>query len=131
MQTVAESAAVLVDGRDLDPQESEAVAGSGMTVLSVGEVVRWEPPPGPLYVHVDVDVVDPADMPAMGYPAPNGPSLAAVQEAVRHLAGTGRVAAFSMSLWNPDLPGADAASVASAALAEPFAFFLTASQPET
>lgn len=131
MHTIDERAVVLVDGRDLDPQESEAVAGSGMTVLSVGEVMHRELAPGPLYVHVDVDVVDPAEMPAMRYPAPKGPSLATVRRAVSCLAETGRVAAFSMSLWNPDLPGADAAAVACTTLAEPLASFLTASELET
>ncbi len=89
-------------------------------VVSVATATRLEPPPGPLYLHVDVDVVDPADMPAMNYPAPGGPSLAEVRSAVAQLAATGRVAAFSMSVWNPELPGADAAAAACAKLAEPF-----------
>ena len=120
MATLPEDKAVLVDGRDLDPGEAEAVAQSDLEVLTVADVASWEPPPGPLYVHVDVDVVDPADMPAMNYPAPGGPSLTAVREAVSHLAGIGRVAAFSMSLWNPELPGAAEAAAGCATLAGPY-----------
>lgn len=111
---------VLVGARDLDPGEDEAVAGSAMTVLSVAEAVRWDPPPGALHVHVDLDVVDPREMPAHNYPAPGGPSLRDVQAALAHLATTGRVAAVSFSTWNPALPGADRAAAATAQLAAPF-----------
>jgi arginase len=120
MRTIDETAVVLVDGRDLDSAESTAVTGSAMTVLSVDDVSGWTPPRGKLYVHVDADVVDPTDMPAMNYAAPNGPTLAAVRSALGCLAATGRVAAFSMSVWNPELAGAAEAARACATLAEPF-----------
>ena len=111
---------ILVDGRDLDPGEDAAVATSGIGHASVDEVAHSIPPSGPLYVHVDTDVVDPADMPAENYPASDGPSLDAVRKAMIHLAATGRVAAFSISSWNPALPGADVAAAATFRLAEPF-----------
>ncbi len=114
---IPEADAVLVDGRDLDPGEDEAVAGSKLTLLRAGDVPSWEPPDRPLYVHVDVDVVDPADMPAVNYPAPGGPSLADVEAALAALARTGRVAAVSFSCWNPALPGAERAAAATARLA--------------
>ena len=79
------------------------------------------PPPGPLHVHVDLDVVDPLEMPAHNYPAPGGPSLREVRAALEHLAATGRVAAVSFSTWNPALPGADRAAAAAATLTAPFA----------
>ena len=111
---------VLVDGRDLDPGEDQAVGRSGIAVTTVEEVAHSIPPHGPLYVHVDGDVVDPSDMPAMNYPAADGPSLDAVRTAMVHLATTGRVVAFSISSWNPELPGADVAAAAMLKLAEPF-----------
>lgn len=108
---------VLVGARDLDPGEDEAVAGSALAVLSVADVVRRDPPRGALHVHVDLDVVDPREMPAHNYPAPDGPSLRDVQAALAHLAATGRVAAVSFSTWNPALSGADRAAAAAAELA--------------
>lgn len=111
---------VLVDGRDLDPGEDEALEQSGVAVTTVDEVAHSIPPSGPLYVHVDGDVVDPSDMPAMNYPAPDGPSLDAVRMAMIHLATTGRVVAFSISSWNPELPGADVAAAAMLKLSAPF-----------
>ena len=117
MAPLPEERAVLVGARDLDLGEDEAVAASAMTGLSVAEAARWKPPPGPLYLHVDVDVVDPADMPAMNYPAPDGPSAAETAAALVHLAATGRVVAASFSLWNPALPGAAQAEAACRRLA--------------
>jgi len=111
---------ILVDGRDLDPGEDEAIAASGITVTSVDQLAHSLPPGGPLYVHVDGDVVDPGDMPAMNYPAADGPPLEAVRMAMIHLATTGRVVAFSISSWNPQLPGADVAAAATLQLAAPF-----------
>jgi arginase len=128
-QTIVEAAgltplpderAILVDGRDLDPGEDDALASSGVTVMTVDEVTHSEPPRGPLHIHVDTDVVDPADMPAENYPAPGGPPLAAVRRALIHLAVGGEVVAFSISSWNPALEGAERAAAATLQLAAPF-----------
>src|SRR3990170_2452994 len=80
---------VLVGARDIDTGEDAALAGSAMTVASVGELLDREPPAGRLHVHVDLDVVDPADMPAQNYPAPGGPTLRDVGTALERLAATG------------------------------------------
>lgn len=127
-QTVLEGAEVtpivddriwLVDGRDLDPGEDEAVAASGIHHVTV-EQVAANPPPGDLYVHIDVDVVDPIDMPGVNYPAPGGPSANAVADAVDALHSTGRVVALSFSSWNPALEGAYIAAAATRRIAAPF-----------
>lgn len=118
LRPLAERRVALIGARDLDPGEDDAVAGSGMSVLEVGDVVDWTPPDGPLHVHVDLDVIDPAEMPAHRYPAPGGPSLAEVRAAVERLMATGRVAAVSFSTWDPRLPGADRAAESARRLAE-------------
>jgi len=99
----------LVGARDLDPGERENVASAGFRQLGVEELAQLEPPAGPLHVHLDVDLLDPAEMPALDYPAPGGPTSAAVRAALDHLLATGRVAALSFVGWNPALPGADRA----------------------
>ncbi len=112
--------ALLVDGRDLDPGEREALEESGVQRVPVAQLADRIPDDGPIYVHVDLDVVDPSDMPAMNYPAPGGPSLDEVASSVRGLAETGRVVAFSVSSWNPQLPGASEAANAGLTIAAPF-----------
>jgi arginase len=109
----------LVGARDLDPGEVDALAKSAVTRVSVAELADGLVP-GPLCIHVDLDVVDPTEMPAMNYPAPGGPSLEAVCSVMTQLAATGRVAAVSFSSWNPDLPGAGVAAAAAGRVAAPF-----------
>ena len=120
MTLLDDADALLVDGRDLDPDEQVLLEVSAVRKVAVGDVLETIPPDRPLYVHVDVDVVDPADLPAINYPAPDGPSLDAVAESVASLAATGRVVAFSVSTWNPSLAGADRAAAATLEIARPF-----------
>ena len=99
-----EEQVVLSDARDLDPGEREAVAGSNLVHLqNVRDLLEYQPPPGPIWVHFDTDVIDPAEAPAMNYPAHAGPSVADLREVFSYLAATGQVTAVSISTWNPEL----------------------------
>lgn len=119
MKPLRDDHVILVGARDLDPQEDAAIAESGLTLMSVDEVTAAEPRSGPIFVHVDLDVVDPADLPAHNYPAPGGPKAEAVRAAMQRLANTGRVVAVSISSWNPALPGADKAAAATRSIMDP------------
>jgi arginase len=110
---------ILVDARSVDDGEDEAIALSGIAVMSVDDVVASDPAPGPIYVHVDVDIVDPRDLPAVNYPAPEGPRVHAVAAAVSVLARSGRVVAASVSSWNPALEGAAHAAAVTRSIMEP------------
>jgi len=92
LRDVAEDRVVLVDARDLDPGEADYLATAAITRLPVDELTAGTIPDGPIYLHLDFDVV--ADLPGALYPAPGGPSVDAVAEAVRLVIGTGRVAAI-------------------------------------
>jgi arginase len=120
IKPLADSDAFIVDGRDLDPEEAELLAASDIAIVPVTEIASAVPADRPLYVHVDVDVVDPIDMPALNYPAPGGPSADSIAGAVAALADNGRVVAFSLTTWNPALEGADIAAAASNRIASPF-----------
>jgi arginase len=54
-------------------------------------------PGGPLYVHLDLDVIDPSEVPGLRYPAPGGPGAADIAGALRTLLATGRVAAVGIA----------------------------------
>ncbi|HYH29396.1 MAG TPA: arginase family protein [Pseudonocardia sp.] len=94
LRAVAEQDVVLVDARDLDPPEERFLAGSAIRRVPVGEVA---PPTGPVYLHVDVDVVDPRDLPGLLFPSPGGPALPAVADAVHRVLGAGGVAAIGLA----------------------------------
>lgn len=99
-----ETKVILTDARDLDPEEAEAVRDSAVTRLpQVAKLLDYPLPDGPLYVHFDTDVIDPEEAPAMNYPAPSGPSAAILSRVFARLAQTERLAAVSLSAWNPAL----------------------------
>jgi arginase len=103
-QPIPQANVILTDARDLDPGERDLVEASGITHLpSIIDLLDYPLPDGPLYIHFDTDVVDPAEVPAMNYPAPGGPSTETVRQVFQHLASTGNVVAVSLSSWNPNL----------------------------
>jgi arginase len=102
LRPVPESRVVLVDGRDLDPPEAEYLASAAVRRVPVAEVSTMDLPDGPIYLHLDLDVVNPDDLPGLLFPAPGGPSLDAVFTAVNALLGTGRVVAVGLACtWHP------------------------------
>ena len=101
---LAENRIILTDGRDLDPEESEMLTRS--EVVHLGDpaaLIDFDLGDDPLWVHFDVDVVALADSPAQNYPAEGGPPAAVLQPVFAALAATGRLAAVSVSTWNPEL----------------------------
>ncbi|GIF47761.1 hypothetical protein Afe04nite_23000 [Asanoa ferruginea] len=106
--------AVLVDGRDLDPAEVAYLATSGLVRQPVDALAL---PDGPLVLHVDVDVIDSAELPGLRFPAPGGPSTGDVLEAVQRVLATGRVAAVDIAGTWHDAPNSRATETLAALLA--------------
>ncbi len=104
LRPIAEEDVILTDARDLDPLESIALRGSQVRhLLKVSELLTAPLPGRPLYIHLDTDVIDPAEMPGLGYPAPAGPPLETVEAALRRVARDGRPVGILFSLWNAAL----------------------------
>lgn len=96
LKAVPQDACALVGVRQIDPGEREAIERSAIRRLSFDELGRAQLPAGPWYVHVDVDVLDPQGLPPLRFPVPGGPSVERLAEALRVLAGRGRIAAFGL-----------------------------------
>jgi arginase len=102
LRPVPEHRIVLVGVRDLDPPEITYLAGAAIGRAEVTGLDLAALPDGPLYVHVDLDVVDPAVLPGLRYPVPGGTGAADVAAALRLLLATGRVAALGVACtWYP------------------------------
>ncbi len=102
LSPITEERVVLADARDLDPPEREYLQTAQIRHRTVEELASAELPDGPIYLHIDVDVLDPADLPGLLYPTEGGPSVAAVSAAIAHVIGTGRVAAVGLGCtWYP------------------------------
>ena len=114
LRPVPEDRIVLVGARDLDPPEATYLDQASIRRCQVTDLPAAELPDGPLYVHVDLDVVDGAQLPGLRYPTPGGPDAGQIADALSLLLGTGRVAAVGIACsW---LPGHGAARLITAYL---------------
>jgi len=104
LQPVRQENIILIDGRDLDPGERELIEGSNILhVTNPMDLLEYDFKNKPLYIHIDTDIVNPIDAPAMNYVAPGGPRAEELGKVFRHIAKSGLVRAISVSSWNPEL----------------------------
>ncbi|MFN8060301.1 MAG: arginase family protein [Vicinamibacterales bacterium] len=95
-----EADCIVCDGRDLDPLERLALMGSQVRLArTLGDVRVMRFDDRPLHVHFDVDVLGLDDAPAVAFPVPGGPSLAALEQCAACLASSGAIASVSMTTW--------------------------------
>ena len=97
LRAVPEDRIVLAGARDLDPPEVQYLAGAAIRRRQVTDLTEADLPDGPLYVHLDVDVLDPGGLPGLILPVPGGPGTAQVGRALCMLRDTGRVAAVGIA----------------------------------
>jgi arginase len=98
LRAIPEEACVLAGARDLDPLERALLDASAVRrVDDVAALAYASLPPSPWYVHLDVDVVDPSELPPLRFPAPGGPSTSEVAAALRALASRGTIAALGLA----------------------------------
>ncbi len=102
---VPEADVWLVDARDLDPLEAEAVAASDLNRCGLRDLAGLAFD-RPVHLHIDNDVVDAREVPANNYPVPGGPGLEETLRALAGFAASNRIAAVSLSGWNGRLEGA-------------------------
>ncbi len=98
LRPIEEERVLLVDARDLDPLEAEALAESRVTHIRLGELAEIEFE-GPAMLHLDVDVIDAAECGAFKYPVEGGPSVAELAAAMGDLARRADLRAVSVSGW--------------------------------
>lgn len=55
------------------------------------------------WIHLDMDVVDAGEMPAVDCPEPNGPSLQTISDILRHLVASPDCVGMEVTIFDPDL----------------------------
>jgi len=106
---------LLVGVRDLDPGErdnlarAEVLLVTGAEIRALGARAALEPKlktlrarTGEIYLHFDIDVLDPEFAPGVDYPSSNGLRLSDAEEAIGLIAELFRVRAASLTAYNPD-----------------------------
>jgi arginase len=107
---MAEDNIIISDARDLDPEEGPALRASKLVHYpNVDDLLTAPLPDKPLYIHMDIDVVDSNEMPGLGYPVPGGPTTAQVNATLKRVATERSIAGVLFSLWNDSLTTDDRA----------------------
>jgi arginase len=107
LRPVADTHVVLADARDLDPAESDALTASQVRRVPADPAAIISTLDGlgrmPVYLHLDVDVVDSTQLPGLRFPAGPGPSVAQIEECLAAVCATADVRAASIACaWLPD-----------------------------
>jgi len=104
LKPLSEDRVILTDARDLDPGEKLLIEEANIILLTdVRDLLKLTLPDAPLYIHLDMDIVTAEQAPAMNYPAAGGPSAKELQTVMKHLNRTEKIAAVSVSSWNPKM----------------------------
>jgi arginase len=99
---------VLAGTRDLDESEAEWIAEHGIRMLPPAELTAESltaaieaTGASAVYLHVDLDVLDPAEFSSLGFPVPFGVSLASLLELIRAVTGRFELAGASICEFAP------------------------------
>lgn len=107
VRSIAEDHVALVGARDLDPGEVGNLAASKVRQIAfdpghsdapglVGFVRKK-----PVWVHVDIDVVDPSEIPAVSFPVSGGPSVRALCDVLASVSQVANVRGVSICAYDP------------------------------
>jgi arginase len=110
LRPVPDEHAVLIDARDLDPAEREALDASRVRRLAADpDAVRDAlngPSVGDFYLHVDVDIIDGKDLSELRWDTSAGPSFSVVEQCLAQIVGAAPpIAACIACPWTPDRIG--------------------------
>jgi arginase len=122
LRPVPEHNIVLAGARDLDPAERDALAASRVRRIPATADAFRAALPGlrhlPVYLHVDVDIVDSTEVPGLRFPAGPGPALADIEDCLTAVTAAADVVAASLACaWLPGQVGQPPARQAIARLA--------------
>jgi arginase len=109
-QPVAAEATFLLGARDLDPPEAAFLQGLAITAVAVGQIPEGLPrllARAPLadtlgYLHLDVDVLDPAVGKANRLPVPDGLSLSHLTAAIAAVRARVPLGAAALTSYSPE-----------------------------
>ena len=112
---IPESHTMHVGARDLDPKERELLENSEVQVVTTDELkedtqmrilhsalTKLHSQVQEVYLHIDIDVIDPQEAPGVNYRTPNGLSLDEMEKATLMIAEKFRIKAAVLTAYNPD-----------------------------
>jgi len=107
LRPVPDTRVVLADARDLDPAERDALTTSNVRRVAADPAAiaaaLGQLGATPVYLHLDIDVIDGAELPGARFPSGPGPSLAQIEECLAAACATANItAAYIACAWLPE-----------------------------
>ncbi|GAB3440334.1 hypothetical protein GCM10027570_05680 [Streptomonospora sediminis] len=99
---------VLAGVRDLDPPEQAYIAANTITALPPAALAAdperptaGRPARSPAYVHLDIDVCDPLEIPAVSLPTPGGPATTTLTRTLAAIAAHHTIVGIAITEYAP------------------------------
>jgi arginase len=107
LRPIPDTNVVLADARDLDPAERDALTTSHVRRVPADPAAitsaLGQLGPVPVYLHLDIDVIDSAQLPGARFPSGPGPSLTQIEECLAAARAAANItAAYIACAWLPD-----------------------------
>jgi arginase len=94
--------------RDVDPLEQELIDNSNITMISTEDLIsqsehmkesieKLSQRVDTIYIHIDLDVLDAADIPGANFPSPHGPTADQLGESLKLMMSYGKVGALGIA----------------------------------
>jgi len=105
---LAENRVMLIGARHFDPAEETSLLGSGLGLVNtivardgLHDLPLLRRHARDIYLHIDLDVLDPSEGKANGYAVDHGLTVADMLRIVQSIAGTFRVRAAALTAYDP------------------------------
>ena len=107
LEPIPDTSIVLADARDLDPAERDALTTSHVHRVPAGPAAITSAlgrlGPVPVYLHLDIDVIDGGELPGARVPSGPGPSLAQIEECLAAACAAADITAAHIACtWLPE-----------------------------
>ncbi len=102
---------VLAGVRDIDPEEQALIEAQGLAIVTTDDLThdrhalraaleRLSAGCDAIYIHIDLDVLDPIEAPGMNLPVPGGPSVAALADSLALCLSFPKAIALGIASYN-------------------------------
>ena len=120
MSPIQESWALHIGGRDLDPEEQALLESTEVLVVDnntlkekgiqdalLPKLTELQSKTQEIYLHIDIDVIDPSVAPGVDFPTPEGLHLDEMEEALKIIGENLQIKAAALTAYNPENEIAD------------------------